>query len=168
MKKSQGAVFMSDVLMICFTSLLTIFGGVVLLVVGQFVTHLFVEPFLEQRRLIGEIIHVLDYYRNVYTDPLEKGESDRLTERRFEARRMLREKSTLLHARTFAIPFYDDLARVGLVRPWECVKEASRMLVGLSNLCYDGDRDASVERREAIERALFPKLREKRKEQHGK
>ncbi|MCJ7635467.1 hypothetical protein MUP77_24145, partial [Candidatus Bathyarchaeota archaeon] len=57
---------MSELFKIVLTSSLTIFGGIVVLTMGQIITKFFIEPIHEQFRLIGEINDSLIYYANVY------------------------------------------------------------------------------------------------------
>lgn len=43
--------------------------SVAVLVVGEFLVKLFVEPIIELRRTIGEVRHAVKFYANVYTNP---------------------------------------------------------------------------------------------------
>jgi hypothetical protein len=52
---------MSELLIAGFTVAL----GFVVFVLGQFTQRLCIEPIQEQKRIIGEIAYLLDYYRNV-------------------------------------------------------------------------------------------------------
>ena len=57
---------------------LTIIGGVTIYVVGEIILKFFIAPVNKLSLLIGKIFDSLDYYANVYTNPLGKDESEEM------------------------------------------------------------------------------------------
>lgn len=131
------------------TSALTLTGGIILLVAGQVMIRFFIEPIHEQRKLIGEISDALIYYANLYSSP-GVGSQDKCD----EASRVLRQKASLLRARTHAIPWYGLFTRLRIVKPRKSIETAASNLTGLSNSIHRGDPRTNHERRERISDSL--------------
>ena len=119
---------------IVLTSSITIFGGVIVVVLGQIVIKFFIEPIYNQRQIIGEILENLRYSANVYSNPevFKKEQKEEVFGR-------FREQSSELSARTYAIPWYGLWQRFKFVKSKEDIGEASSNLMGLSNLIYSND-----------------------------
>jgi hypothetical protein len=140
---------MTELEKIFITSFLTIFGGVVVFVLGQIITKFFVEPIHDQFRLIGEIADSLIFYANLYMNP-GSGKPEKMD----EAAQKLRQQSSQLRARTYAIRWYELWEFVGLVLKRTDVMEASHNLMGLSQFVHQGDALKNEERRREIEKRL--------------
>ena len=140
---------MTELQKIILTSCFTIFGGVVVIVGGQIITKFFVEPIHDQFRLIGEIADSLIFYANLYMNP-GSGKPEKMD----EAAQKLRQQSSQLRARTYAIRWYELWEFVGLVLKRTDVMEASRNLMGLSQFVHQGDALENEERRWEIEKRL--------------
>ena len=110
------------------TLLITILSGVTVFVLGQIVQRLFIEPIQEQRRVIGKIAHAVLFYCNTSGDPVLA--SPATPE---EALKAVRGLAAELHATLAVVPFYGTCARLRLVWKAETVREACRLLVGISN-----------------------------------
>jgi hypothetical protein len=96
-------------------------------VITQGILKFVIEPIQEQRRLIGEVAHVLSTFLNV---PVEREDVDRgeLEELWKETRKALRDQSGRLWASLWAIPFYNAFALVRLVPKMSNVKAAATSL----------------------------------------
>ncbi len=136
---------MSDLEKMLTTSGLTICGGVLVLVIGQIVMKLFLEPLFAVRSLIGEINDNLVFYAHVYANPGEDS-----TELRQEAKNVLRQKASLLRARAHSLPLYGLFAFLRLVPVQKDISRASGELIGLSNGIIKGDPMKNHERQKAI------------------
>jgi hypothetical protein len=140
---------MSEIEKIILTSAFTILGGIVVLVIGQILLRFFIEPFFEHRKLIGEIADALIYYANVYGNPGTCSE-----EVGKEASQSLRQKASLLRARTYAVPWYNFFVLLRLAPHRKSIEEAASNLIGLSNSVYRGDSSVNDERQKKIREAL--------------
>jgi hypothetical protein len=140
---------MSETIQIILTSALSIIGGIALLVFGEIFTRFIIEPIYEQKKLISEIAEALIFHSNLYLNP---GVS--IKEDQDKAQDILRQKASLLRAKTYAIPWYDVFASLRLVRNHSQIEEASRNLIGLSNSIHQGDPFVNKERRGKIKSAL--------------
>lgn len=144
---------MSDIEKIFLTSGLTICGGVLVLVIGQVMMKLFLEPLFAMRSLIGDIADNLVYYAHVYANPGMDS-----PELRQEAKDTLRQKASLLRARMHSLPLYGLFAFFRLVPSQKNIGVASGELIGLSNGIFDGNPMINYERQKAIHLSLnFPK-----------
>src|SRR5919112_220800 len=115
------------------TAGLTVFGGAVVLVVGQIIQRIYLEPIHEQRRIIGEIAYALIYDANVVREGVTK-------ERAEETVTRLHRLASSLRATVPTIPSYAFFARQGWVPPADNVMRASTQLIGWSNgLSYRGE-----------------------------
>jgi hypothetical protein len=140
---------MSETVQIILTSALTIIGGIALLVFGEIFTKFFIEPIYEQKKLISEIAETLIFYANLYSNP-----GVGTIEDQDKAQDVLRQKASLLRAKTYAIPWYDIFVSLRLVRSHSQIEEASSNLIGLSNSIHRGDPFVNGQRRDKIKSAL--------------
>jgi|SRR5215212_4524461 len=108
------------------TAGLTVFGGAVVLVVGQIIQRFYLEPIQEQRKIIGEIAYALIYDANVVRELFDE-------ERANETATRLRRLASSLRATVRTIPSYGFFSRQGWVPPADNVMRASRELIGWSN-----------------------------------
>ena len=103
------------------TAALTVFGGAVVLVVGQVVQRFFLEPMQEQRQVVGEIAHAITFDANVGRIPGEEGLNETyrelLDKRRDETHLRLRGLAARLRATLWTVPFYAFFERRGGCRP---------------------------------------------------
>jgi hypothetical protein len=125
---------MSDLERILWTAATTIFGGVVIFVFGQVTSRFLIEPWYEQRKVIGLIAESLLNYAYLFAD--SGGVQPEIA---VESANRLRQLSSELMARTAAIPGYGVLAALGVVCPWRDIVAATRGLVGLSNTLSRND-----------------------------
>src|SRR6266487_2042388 len=139
--------------------LLTIFGSFVVFVAGQVFVRFYIDPVLETRKVVGEIIFALTIYANVYTDPHRPG-SERDEERK-EAARSLRELSGRLRGQAYAVVWYGLAEGFGLLPSLLGLYQASQSLIGLSNNCYRGHPVDGERLRSEITNALFVASRRK-------
>ena len=119
------------------------FGGAVVLIVGQIVQGFYLEPLQEQRRIIGEIAYALIYDANVVRELFAE-------ERVKEAVARRRRLASSLRATVRAIPSYEFFARLGWVPPADAVIRASTHLIGWSNSTTERDGEANHRRRANI------------------
>jgi hypothetical protein len=129
------------------TAGLTIFGGAVVLVVGQIVQRFYLEPIQEQRRIIGEIAYALIYDANVVRELF-------VEERVKETVTRMRQLASSLRATVRTIPSYGFFARQGVVPPADNVMRASRELIGLSNSTTERVGEENHRRRVRIAKEL--------------
>lgn len=108
------------------TSVLTIIGGVVVLVVGQMVQKGYVEPFQEMQKTIGEISSALLVYGNRCDHRINE-------ELKQEATRAFRRLSGDLIGKRRVILHYGIFERLELLPSKGGIAEAAKNLVFLSN-----------------------------------
>lgn len=110
------------------TAAQTVLMGVTIFSLGQIIVHLFIEPLLQHRRVVGEIDAALTYYANAY------GNAEVLAREDWrEASQTTRRLSAELSARTNAVLLYRAFALVRLVPERSDVQTAVGSLIGLSN-----------------------------------
>jgi hypothetical protein len=145
---------MSDLTKIFLTSGLTICGGVLVLVVGQFLMKLFIEPLFALRSHIGEIADCLIHYAHIYANPGSAGK-----ELMQEAKDALRQKASILQSRAYSLPFYTLFALFRLVPSKDNISQASGKLIALSNSVFDGNPLWNHDFEKSIRSALhLPKI----------
>ncbi|MCX6743435.1 MAG: hypothetical protein NT116_04330 [Candidatus Parcubacteria bacterium] len=122
---------MSEIEKIFLTSALTIFGGVLIFVIGQIISKFIIDPIHEQKRLIGKIADSLIFYANVYTNPgiLPKETMDKASVK-------FRQQATFLQSKTHLIPLYGILSILGLIVSKNNINKASENLIRISNLTH--------------------------------
>lgn len=131
------------------TAALTIFIGVIVIVAGQLIIKLFIDPVNELRLEIGRVAHTLVFWANVYHHPMGA-----LGDREMAASAELRERASAMSARGQAVFAYWFVALLHLVPPWHDLMVARGELIALSNI-EQNVRDTTIEKQIGqIEKAL--------------
>ncbi len=142
---------MDDLAKILLTSSLTIFGAVLIFVVGQLLGKFVIEPVQDLKRLLGEIRFELIFHAQaIFTPAGDKASED-------EAQKILRKAACTLRSRIEVIPCYHwwSIISHGFLPHKENALEASKLLMGLSNSVHQPNRsDKNVARVEKIDRLL--------------
>ncbi len=128
---------------------LTVLGGISILVFGQVILKFFLEPILEQSKLIGAIASALILYGNVGSESANFA----------EAKRTYRKQASNLMGTAYNIKCYPLWRRLGLVPKSDDVIEASQALIGISNSLGSTDVE---HRRKEIAQLLRIKIISKR------
>jgi len=144
---------MSELLKIFITSGVTIIGGVFIFVCGQIVLKFFIEPILDQRRLIGELTSALIFYSDLIANP---GNDD--SDKRLQLSEELRKYASNLMAKTKAIPFYLLFSKIHFVIKFESLKEVSKQLIYLSNRPFEDSTHPDLTNNK-IQKLIKEKLR---------
>jgi len=144
---------MSEFMKIVLTSALTVFGGVVIFVIGQVATKFFVDPIHEQSKTISEIIDSLIFFANLYTNP-DKRNPPSVPKERDEASKTLRRHASQLSSKSNAIVWYRLWEFLRVVPKRSGVTEACKGLIGLSNNLFSGTLEDADEYRTQITRGL--------------
>jgi hypothetical protein len=129
---------------------LTICGGVLVIVFGQIVIRFILEPIIEIRKTVIEIIDLLGYYGNVYSNP--GAPSKEIMD---EARKELRRLSTSIRAKTENLPMYDFFSELKFVPEKEKVNIVAKSLMGISNSIYKGDPFVNIKWADDAREALY-------------
>ncbi len=126
------------------TAMITVLGGVVVFVAGQFFLKWMIEPLQEYRELKGEIAYALLYHANVNEeyDPIARVP---------ETRVHLRELASRLRKTHAKVPLYNLCSMLRLVPIRKNLFEASTELVGWSN-GLSRDSDTNLRRRNIADR----------------
>lgn len=119
---------MSEVLQIVTTAGITVVVGSMVYAVSK---H-WIDPVVEQKRIIGKIAAALMSYEG--DGPASVGR-----EVASSVRKRLRELAESLLAAGYATPTYGLVARTGWVRPWVSICEASKYLLHLSYFAIHGE-----------------------------
>jgi len=130
------------------TSLLTLVGGVILLLVGQFFQKGVMEPFQEMQRTIGEVGAALLVYANVADEVVRE---DLQQEARVAFRRLAGE----LAGKRRALGYYGVFAKLEMLPAKENTVKALRDLVLMSNSVGTGNHDTFDAARDRIKLALW-------------
>jgi hypothetical protein len=121
---------MDELFKIFLTSGLTIFGGVLVYVLGQIVSKFYIESIYEQKKIIAEINNVLIFYANQFYIHREfNPKAEKVADE-------IRSLSTQLRARTESILSYSFFEKCKIVLPKKDIHSASSSLIGLSNSVY--------------------------------
>ncbi len=141
---------MTELERVVLTSALTVTGGVIVLVIGQFALRFFIEPIHDQAKAIGEIVYVLIFYADLYANPgaVVAPESQRV------AADALRKSASQLMAASHGIRAYGVWAWLRFAPPFRAVLEATRDLIFLSNAVFKGDPAENKAARVNIARSL--------------
>lgn len=145
---------MSDLEKILWTSASTIFGGVILFVIGQLLSKFLIEPIQEFKKAIGEVRFNLAYYAPTIHTPISRDK-----ERSDKAYDAIMRNSCDLLTKADAIPFYRFLPRQ-LILPIKHIDRAAIDLRALTTYLHEtGEKaDSHIEalngRVESIERLL--------------
>src|SRR5262249_11856354 len=108
----------------------------VVLLVSQFTSEGIIKPYVEYRKVLGEISYTLIYYANlIITAPAhsKRDEQAEISER-------LRQISARLRAAITALPFHELLRLFQLVPPQERIQDAANRLVRMSNLLLETEK----------------------------
>jgi hypothetical protein len=116
---------MSDFEKILWTSASTLFGGVILFVIGQLLSKFLIEPIQELGKAIGEVRFNLAYYAPIIHTPISRNK-----ERSDKAYDAIMRNSCDLLTKADAIPFYKFLPRQ-FVLP---IAHIDRAVIDLRNL----------------------------------
>jgi hypothetical protein len=119
---------------IVITAAFTIFGGVIVYVVGQLLSKFLIEPVQDLRKTIGETRFNLAFYASEIHTPIS-----RTPERSEEARDALTKSSCDLLAKLQVIPFHDRLASISRRNfpPRKSIEDAAVQLRGLSTYVHE-------------------------------
>jgi hypothetical protein len=129
---------MSELEKIFFTSALTIFGSVLVYVIGQLISKFLIDPIHAQKKLIAEIGDSIIFYGNLYATPgkMPKEKMD-------EASYKLRQQAALLQSKTHLIPYQTSLSRLRIIASKSAIEKASSLLIRLSNSIHGSSSNAS-------------------------
>jgi hypothetical protein len=125
---------------IILTSTFTLFGGVVVFVLGQVAVKFFVEPIQEVWRTIGEIADSLMFYADLHANP---GPFAR--EKRMVASESFRHQASQLKGRMNVVALYRLWAFLHFLPKKSGIDKACRGLIGLSNSLFDNDTKGNNE-----------------------
>ena len=128
----------ADVWKIVLTALATLFGGVILFVVGQFLQKFVFETAQEQTKAISEVCFRLIQYASWYANPGLRS-TDEQNKQADAASNALRECASSLQATTDAIYWYEFLCSISVVPSRTNVEEAISHLIRISNSMDTGD-----------------------------
>ena len=140
---------------------ITIAGAVLVYVIGQLLSKVFIEPAHELRKVIGEVRFNLAFHAPTIHTPIGRDEK-----RSEEARNALMKSSCDLVAKMHAIPFYSALSLLSFrfLPRRDAIEDAAVRLRGLSTYMHEtGDKaQESIETLEKIVGRIEKKLRLKR------
>ncbi len=120
------------------TAAFTIFGGVLVYVIGQLLSKFLIDPTHELKKVIGEVRLNLAFYAQTLHTPIA-----RTPERSDKAHDALLRSSCELLAKVNTIPFYWFVARIsfGFLPSKKHIRDAARQLRGLSTYMHEtGDK----------------------------
>ena len=125
---------MTDLEKILVSSAITIVGAVLVYVVGQVLSKIFIEPVHELRKTIGEVRFNLEFHAPTIHTPISRND-----ERSEEARAALMKSSCDLLAKVHGIPFYAALSKIsrGFLPPRSAIEDAAIRLRGLSTYVHE-------------------------------
>jgi hypothetical protein len=128
------------------TASITVVLGFFVFVLGQFTQRLCIEPIQEQKRVIGEIAYLLDYYRDV-ASVAKAGLAE-------EASRELRRLAGELRSTLRTVLWYRFLEVFRVVEKRENVMRATTELKGVSLSIRMKDNPAARRHMSAVIQAL--------------
>ena len=129
---------MSDLSQILLTSALTIFGAIVVFILGEWILKFVLEPIRDLRRTIGEVRYSLAFHAQIILTPVS-----RTKERSEETRRELLRLSCELYMHSEAIPWRRFITKVsnGFVPDPKRIRSAAIGLRTLSTYVHEtGDK----------------------------
>jgi hypothetical protein len=131
---------MTDLDKILLTSATTIFGGLLVYVIGQLLSKFLIEPTQELKKAIGEVRFNLAFHGSVIHTPASRTE-----DRSQKAKDALMKSSCDLLARVNAIPFYYGVAKLslGFLPSKEAVLDSAIQLRGLSTYVSETGANAN-------------------------
>lgn len=128
------------------TFVVTIFGGIAIFFLSQVLLVLFIERIRIQARTIEEISEAIVFYGREYSAPLSAGEP--LTSEKWQKLRdaadNLRRLSARLRATATTLRYYTFFETLRLILPKNRVIDASKSLMGLSNLIPPAPNDIAL------------------------
>jgi hypothetical protein len=105
---------------------LTAVAGILVFVVGQIIQKLFIEPIQEQRKSIGEVLYVLDYYCELtFTEGTD-------LETTKDASKYLRRATSDLYRNTATIPWYGFFAAIKMVPKRKIIESIQKEVSALT------------------------------------
>ncbi|MBI3766880.1 MAG: hypothetical protein HY271_00120 [Deltaproteobacteria bacterium] len=142
---------MSELTKIFLTSGLTIFGGVVVFVLGQLIAKFVIEPVYELKQVFAEVRLALIYYAQAIHTPVPGDEK-----RSDEAAAAIRRHAADLWAKVTSIPCYGCLSKLwfGFLPDFASCRKAVSQLIGLANSVHKEDRSRNQDRVDKIGRLL--------------
>lgn len=139
---------MSELEKIFLTSGLTIFGGVVVFVIGQLVNRIFIGPYFEYQKVISDIDRDLIYFANIYNNPGQHNSNNPNAEK---AQENLRKISCDLRRAYRNIPYKNIFIKNNLLIQESDKETVARELVGLSSALWRAeDIDHNLKRHDKI------------------
>ncbi len=145
---------------IVLTALLTVVAGTFVFILGQIVLILFIERIRGQARTVEAIAEAIINYAREYTSPILDISvvPPEALERVRKASEHLRVLAASLRVSTVTLRYYRLFEFVRLVLPRKAVVDASRTLIGLSNL-VPPNRDGDIEIAEGFRKQIQELLR---------
>lgn len=131
---------MTELVKITITAAFTIFGSVLVFVIGQLLVKFLIEPTQELKKVVGEVRFNLAFHAPTIHTPVARNK-DR-SDKAYEA---LMKSSCDLLAKVNAIPYYCRLSSLsrGFLPPKQAVVDASVQLRGLSTYVHETDAKAN-------------------------
>jgi hypothetical protein len=120
---------MTETYKILLTAAATLFGGCLLYFLTHVISDLVIKPYIEFRKLLGEISYNLVYYANVLTNPPDTAGEERFR----EATDTIRRLSASLRAAAAGLPEYRLLAITRSVPSRKTIHTAGGLLIRISN-----------------------------------
>lgn len=132
---------MSELAKIVGTAAFTIFGGVLVYVIGQLLSKFLINPTHELKKVIGEVRFNLAFYAPIIHTPIA-----RTPERSDKAYEALLESSCELLAKVNAIPFYGLVSCIsfGFLPSKKHIRDAATQLRGLSTYVHETGDEANA------------------------
>ena len=124
---------MSEALKIAITAVV----GIAVFVIGQLIQKLLIEPIHEQRKSIGEVLYVVDYYCHLTFNEGVDSETEK------DARKYLRRATSDLYRNTAPIPFYRALAFLRIVPKREVIKSVQEQVSVLTRTINNDTLEAA-------------------------
>lgn len=129
---------MSELEQIAWTAAFTIFGGVLVYVIGQLLSKFLIDPTHELKKVIGDVRFDLAFYAPTIHEPIA-----RTPERSDKAYEALLKSSCELLAKVNAIPFYGLVSCIsfGFLPSKKHIRDAATQLRALSTYMHEtGDK----------------------------
>jgi len=118
------------------TSALILIGVFALLVISQLASEGIIKPYVEYRKVLGEISYTLIYYANLIISAPAHSKRDEQA----EISERLRQISARLRAAITALPFHELMRLFRLVPPQELIQDAANRLIRISNLLLETEQ----------------------------
>jgi|SRR5690242_17289799 len=118
------------------TSALILIGVFALLVISQLASEGIIKPYVEYRKVLGEISYTLIYYANLIISAPAHSKRDEQA----EISERLRQISARLRAAITALPFHELMRLFRLVPPQERIQDAANRLIRISNLLLETEQ----------------------------